>query len=270
MRKGREYSWTMGSDAELFLFDHERLRTTVAPTMRALLVGQDVPEWLAALRVSEFRESPELREKQERDLEALSEHFRARPLDLTRDCGALGDDLAWLGTWEPGFWSTPEQYLCREESCAAAALCPYQQRSLASLREELAMLFEEAVSTCISEPVFLGRNLGAHHYLQHVPSGPLAARWRASLLPLETRGVLLGQSGGVGEGVHGWLDVAEAQSLAELIAEVGVPEQAEEKEDFLGWSLDRFRDKVDEAAEAGLGVLWGHDLRVAGGWSRPT
>ena len=260
----------MGSDAELFLFDHERLRTTVAPTMRALLVGQDVPGWLAALRGAEFRESPGLREEQERGLEALSEHFRARPLDLTRDCGALGVDLAWLGTWEPGFWSTPEQYLCREESCVAASRCPYQQRGLASLREELGMLFEDAVSTCISEPVFLGRNLGAHRYLQHVPTGPLAARWRAAVLPLETRGVLLGQSGGVGEGVHGWLDAAEAQSLARLIAEVGVPEQAEAADDFLGWSLDRFRDKADEAVEAGLGVLWGHDLGVAGGWARPA
>lgn len=135
--------------------------------------------------------------------------------------------------------------------------------------EELADLFERVVTrSALSRPTVLGLRFTALAQLfpAELTPDPLA---RDLLALLDGRGRYWAHgTGGYGEGIHGWLDHAEAALLAGCLAPVADAPLLEH------WSGDRpaaaehrarsgqFCAALQDAVAGGRGALWGRDLRI--------
>lgn len=273
----------MGSQAEIFVFDYERYCGEVVPALVELLrTGEAVP-WLDDV----FRSLTHMDEDgYDVRWPRLASQLRDRPADLARHCTWLGGDLRYVGV-DPVDRYTGKQLTCRSVRCPERLHCRYHREVDRLAAEDLNELHEALVATrCLGPSQFLGRNSTPNDYVpvlhrQGVSAGdPL----RGLLAALATRGAAVGYQFGVGEGIHGWLTVAETAELAVHLDRLDLPryeptfaameETFAAMEDMMKlsrgdsfiesqWqdmSLSFVRTVATIAANGGRAVLWGNSV----------
>ncbi|MGK5681071.1 hypothetical protein [Actinoplanes sp. URMC 104] len=244
----------MGSDAELFLFDHDRYRHEVVPALVDLIRTGELAPWIADGEWGYDVEWPQ-----------MADWLRDHPADLARHCTWLGDDLRSAG-------ARPERRLlrCPSRTCPERGRCVFHTAN--DQREELHALHEALVATrCLGEAQFVGRTATPDYYLPvldrlGVPGdGPVRAHLRA----LGTRGTVVGYRWGSSEGIYGWLTVAETADLAVRLDRLPLPRYAptfagmagqDRDRDWPALSLSFVRTVATIAAGRGRAVLWGNDV----------
>jgi hypothetical protein len=217
----------MGADASIFLFDYSVYRDIVAPAITRFLPDGHVSEWLQDIR----RQHNEYLEIGESVSPCLQRFER---VDLRAHCDYLD---AQFGVAAPATFrnlceSTWDIRACKSCTCPARARCPFSACSKTNPTigdvEELLMLFQFAVARCcVGRGQFLGRSIDTFSYGSAldglgVPSGdPI----RILLERLGRRGFVVGYRWTTGtEGMHGWLDHAEADELSSRLFALDLPE----------------------------------------------
>lgn len=257
----------MGSDAEVFVFDHNAYMTEVVPALMELLLAGRAADWLnPLLKKREIR--PELWKK----------------TDIARFCKYLERDFSWRGPYDLAYtydlkW---DQRSCKSEDCPERERCPFHQSSSPAFAEEVNWLFQVAVGTqCLGRSQFVGRSATVSHYSELLPSlgvGPDDSI--VSLLArLGKRGFVIGYQWGFGyEGINGWLDPNETVDLAKRLDVLQLPRYGASLEamqqflraesgtyecpgfSFEALSLSFVRTVSTIAARESRGLLWGNGV----------
>ncbi|TWP51088.1 hypothetical protein FKR81_15760 [Lentzea tibetensis] len=221
----------MGSDAELFLFEHGRYLDEVVPALTELTSTGEIRPWLTEL-------------------------IEAVPADPD-------DDFTWRDEWVgellPHIREHPGALARHWTECGAQPSCDVDSWIL-NLFEELV---EAAVtSRCLGEHRFVGRTMSTLRYRQALADMRVADDdpIRGLLSSLASRGRAIGHRpvGGT-EGIHGWLSPEETADLADRLGRLPVDAAADE---LARWGLPRVRATAVTAAENGSGLLWGNDVFV--------
>jgi len=256
----------MGSDAEIFVFDHKTYIEKVVPDFQRFLLTAHAEPWLSALITNRHI-----------DIE-LNQQYH---LDLVRFCTYLStSDLSWKAIYEGSsvHWDW-EKRACSSPDCPERANCPYHSDNLNDNAGELNRLFEVAVAAeCLGESQFIGRSADITLYdglLQQSGIGiddPLCQL----LLLLARRGFIIGYQWINSDGIHGWLDHEETEELFQRLdvlnlpqyeTSFGVMESFNSKQGYqhpeFAWdalSLSFIRTVACIAIKAGKGILWGNSL----------
>ena len=254
----------MGSDAEVFLFDHEAYLRTVVPTFLKFLNDSPLVNWLE--RSVKRRElKPWLWEKR----------------DLARYLTALNPDFSWAthydlnDTYDRKWKERWSDFVDRNHSFHRTA--PSEE-----LVEQVNWLFQIAVSIkCVGASQFVGRSMTVSHYSELLTDLGVREDDRVVELfaALGKRGFLIGYQFGFGfEGINGWLDPSETAELTERLDVLPLPryetsfeamEQFRTREwggyecpdfSFEALSLSFVRTTAAIAAREHRGLLWGNDV----------
>jgi hypothetical protein len=202
----------VGSDAEVFIFDHNSYITKVVPTFHRLLLGSRPPDWLYSI----------LRRR-----EIKFEDWKKT--DIVRFCTYLGPDFSWGGPYDLKYihdiqW---DQRSCRSEDCPERLHCPFHRYTANRIAEEVLWLFQCAVSiTCLGRSQFVGRSMTADCYGKLLSNLGLREDDRVMILlaQLGKRGFVIGYQFGFGhEGINGWLDPLETTELAARMEPLPLP-----------------------------------------------
>lgn len=256
----------VGSDAEVFIFDHSAYMTEVVPAFLKLLLNGHAVDWLnPVLKKREIR--PELWKK----------------ADIARFCTYLERDFSWRGHYDLQHtydvqW---DQRSCKSEDCPERDRCPFHQNSPPAIAEEVNWLFKVAVSIkCLGRSQFVGRSATVSHYCELLPSlgvGPDDSIL-SLLARLGKRGFVIGYQWGFGyEGINGWLDLNETVDLAKRLDVLRLPrhETSFAMQQFLSaesgtyecpgfsfeaLSLSFVRTVATIAARENRGLLWGNGV----------
>lgn len=253
----------MGTDAEIFIFDHAVYRTTVVPAFVDILREGRVVDWLYP-----YIDSREL------------DPSRWERADLARLASRLNADLSWVGPYNLEY-SYTNVWL---EHWSYAGGDPKDLPSNDTV-EQINSLFTFAVSLkCLGLSQFIGRSRTVSHYSELLPK--LGVKQddptHQLLAALGKRGFMIGYQFGFGfEGPNGWLDSQETAELARRLDGLRLPryevsfaamEQFLRPEtrgyecpgfSFYELSLSFVRTVATIAAAEGRGVLWGNGLMPA-------
>jgi hypothetical protein len=252
----------VGSDAEVFVFDHARYVDEVVPAVVDVLrTGSIEAPWLAWFTA--YR--PE-------GMDLLRQHR----VDLDEHCLFLGTDLRYLD----GSGTSP---LCRWADCPVRDRCPLHETAAQLVGEAVSALFEVAVCLrCLGPGKFVGRSYTPRHHLRVLERlGVPDQRVRDLLEALALRATALRRVGW-SEGIHGWLTAGETAELALHLDELPLPryEASFERmrivhEEFSygpdhaaghrRWeelSLSFLRTAAFVAADQDRGILWANDVCV--------
>lgn len=202
----------MGSDAEVFVFDHDLYVREVVPGFLELLLSGRLPVWLR----------PAL---QKREIE----FERWKKADIARFCTYLEQDLSWRGPYNLAYtydlgW---DQRSCKSQECPERDRCPFHEITASETAEQVNWIFEAAVSIkCLGRSQFVGRSMTVSHYSDLLPA--LGVSQNDPLLPLIARlgkrGFVIGYQWGFGfEGINGWLDPTETNDLAQRLSLLALP-----------------------------------------------
>ena len=250
----------MGTDAEVFVFDHEAYLTAVVPAFLELFQEGQVAAWLEPF--GKHRElKPQLWDKR----------------DLARYLAGLEPDFSGAGGYDlqdtyGDDWETRWSHLHSLQSPAPAG----------DLAEQLNWLFKIAVSLkCIGAGQFVGRSRTVSDYAELLRELRVDNDDRIVelLAALGKRGYLIGYQFGSGfEGINGWLNQAETAALATALEVLPLPQYEEsfaamerfqnptsreyEHPDFSfeALSLSFVRTVAKIAAGEGRGLLWGNGV----------
>ena len=198
----------MGSDARVYVFDHERYVREVVPV---------VHEWLRTLHLDDPLDATFVAYQSDDGLQPtpgtdLAAHSTTLGADL-RFVGEPNAGHAWFDGWEPR--------RCRSETCPSRATCPWHQERF-NVGQVANDLIEWLVvkNACLGDRAFVGRTTTVGNYAELLDAvgHPAGSRLRELLDALGSRGRVIGyQWQSYGEGIHGWLDADEA---TELVAEL--------------------------------------------------
>lgn len=193
----------MGSDAEVFIFDHEAYLREVVPVFADVFREGHVAEWL----------QPFLKR---RELEpALWDRT-----DLARFGDSLNPDLSWRGPYDLE-WTYDDDWRKRW-STANENFAPSDK-----LAEQINWLFEIAVGIkCLGAGQFVGRSRTVSHFSDTLSELRVKQDDRIVelLAALGKRGFIIGYKFGFGfEGINGWLDPAETTELARRLDVLPLP-----------------------------------------------
>lgn len=251
----------MGSDAEVFLFDHSAYLRKVVPAFLKLLHDNQFDDWLQPF-------------VKRRDLKPWLWDKSALAKYLT----ALNPDFSWAThydlndtydkTWEER-WSDFVDH-------------PLQPAASSELVEQVNWLFKIAVSLeCLGDGQFVGRSTTVSRYSELLPDLGLREDDRIVELlgALGKRAFLIGYQFGFGfEGINGWLDPSETSELAKRLDVLPLPRyevsfaamkqfrtgELGEYEcpgfSFEALSLSFVRTTAAIAAREHRGLLWGNDV----------
>jgi hypothetical protein len=262
----------MGSDARVYIFDHARFVTEVVPSLRTMLVTGDVPPDVAS-RWHQLTHEP------------LPEIGRA---DLARDCTYLRAELAYEHRIEHGkpWFDDWSERGCTSTACRSAASCPFHRNNPRFADEVNGMIAGLVADRCLGESQFLGRSVNVAFYRELLQLSPIAGQPALTHLVenLGRRGRVIGYLFGNSDGIHGWLDAAETDELAQRVARLELPQYEASFEamerfrqrhtgpyggssfepppgySFPQLSLSFVRTVASIAAQQGRGILWGNDL----------
>jgi hypothetical protein len=257
----------MGSNAEVFLFDHDAYSRKVVPTFLEFLSDSSIVDWLQP-SVKRRELKPSLWDKN----------------DLTRYLTSLNPDFSWAAhydlndTYSKNWEERWSDFVDAHHSLRGAA--PTDE-----LVEQVNWLFKIAVSIkCLGPSQFVGRSRTVSHYSELLPDLGVREDDRVVelLAALGKRGFLIGYQFGFGfEGINGWLDPSEAAELAKRLDTLPLPryevsfaamqrfrtgEWGEyECPDFSSeaLSLSFVRTAAAIAAQEHRGLLWGNDVMPA-------
>src|SRR5882672_10628641 len=258
----------MGTDAEVFVFDHQAYIGEVVPAFVELLRDGRIVDW-----VRPFLERREIR----------PEHWDRT--DLARLCTYLLPDLSWRGPYDLSdtYGLKWDERSCKSEDCPEREHCPFHRSGSETIAEQINSLFKIAVSIkCLGPSQFVGRSKTVSYYwellagLGVVPDDPILNL----LARLGKRGFIIGHQFGFGfEGVNGWLDPSETADLArrqdvlplpryessfEAMERFRMPEANGGYEcqgfSFEALSLSFVRTVAAIAARGRRGLLWGNGV----------
>ena len=256
----------MGSDAEVFLFDHDAYLSKVVPAFLNFLTESPGVDWL----------QPFVNQRQLKhclwDKSDLAGYFTALNPDFS--CAGPYDlTYTYSKSWEER-WS--DFVDAADDSRAAPS---------AELVEQVNWLFEIAVSIkSLGPSQFVGRSATVSQYADLLSQLGVKENDRivALLASLGKRGFLIGYQFGFGfEGVNGWLDQLETAELAERLGMLPLPRYeasfAAMQEfrtgewgeyqcpdfSFEALSLSFVRTTAAVAARVHRGMLWGNDVLPA-------
>jgi len=267
----------MGSDAEVFIFDHDAYVREVVPAFLELLLTGQAPDWLRPIIKS-------------RDIRIEN----LKSTDILRHCTYLNKDFSWRGPYDEKdiYGLKWDQRACKSEVCPELDHCAFHQNSSPTTAEEINRLFEVAVSIkCLGPCQFVGRSMTVIEYwsllfdLGIQPDNPLLNL----LILLGKRGFIIGYQWGFGfEGINGWLDPHETLELTRRLEELSLPKYEASLEAMEGFkkpypipeiyeqfggivyehpgisfealSLSFVRTIAKMAAMTGKGVLWGNGV----------
>jgi hypothetical protein len=248
----------MGSDAEIFLFDHQAYTTLVVPAFLELFGTGRIADWLRPL-LARRKVRPELWDR----------------TDLSRFLAGLKPDLSWLGPydlkdtfgrdWPTGWVESIEGDPPTEDTA-----------------EQVNWLFEKAVEIkCLGPGQFVGRSATVSYYSNVLSQLGVKENDRTVdlLAALGKRGYLIGYKFGFGfEGINGWLEPAETGELARRLETLPLPRYeisfaAMEQFRMLDWgsykcegfsfealTLSFVRTVATIASGERRGLLWGNDV----------
>ena len=196
----------MGTDAEVFLFDHDVYLRTVVPTFLKLLEDNTVVDWLQPF-VKRHELEPSLWDKSE----------------LAGYLNALNPDFSWAARYD-----LKDTYRKNwQERWSDFAVSVQHAAPSEELVEQVNWLFKIAVSiNCIGDSQFVGRSRTVSNYSELLPDLGVREDDRTVelLAALGKRGFLIGYQFGFGfEGINGWLDPSETAELAERLDTLPLP-----------------------------------------------
>ncbi len=255
----------MGSDAEVFVFDHDAYLTEVVPTFLEFLKDRPLDDWLQPF-VKRRELKPSLWDKS----------------DLARYFTALNPDFSWAGQSDPKYTYSKNWEERWSEFVHATSGNDLRTAPSAELVEEVNWLFQIAVSIkSLGPSQFVGRSKTTSDYSDLLPELGVKEDDRifALLAALGKRGFLIGYQFGFGfEGVNGWLDPSETAELAERLDTLPLPryeasfaamqqfrtgewgEYACPNFSFEALSLSFVRTAAAIAACDDQGLLWGNGV----------
>jgi hypothetical protein len=266
----------MGTDAEVFIFDHDAYLTAVVPAFFELLGGGKIADWLEPFaRRRELK--PWLWPRSDLD------RYRAA-LNSDLSCGHSPYDLRWTygKDWQEQ-WSRGTEASVNSDIPSADTI------------EQINWLFKIAVSIkCLGGSQFVGRSQTVNLYAEILSELGVRDDDRIVelLAALGKRGFLIGYQFGSGcEGVNGWLDATETAELAERLDALSLPRyevsfaamEQFRRPDMGGYECEGFsfealslsfvRTIATIAAQESHGVLWGNgvmppDFYLSGQFSR--
>jgi len=256
----------MGSDAEIYIFDHKIYIEEVVPDFQHYLLTSQAKPWL-----QELIENPHI------DLELN----RLYNVDLVRFCTYLSTrDLSWNHASKSSSisWGWKER-ACYSRDCPERANCPYHLNNSNTNPGELNRLFEVAVcSKCLSDSQFVGRSADINLYdkLLRNLGVDTADPIHHLLHLLSRRGFIIGYQWSNSDGIHGWLNHDETKNLFQRLDALDLPRYEvsfsvmssfNSKHGYqhpqYPWdalSLSFIRTVAYMAIQVGKGILWGNDL----------
>jgi hypothetical protein len=263
----------MGSDAEVYIFDHARFVTEVVPMVRTLLATGVVEPDVAALA-------------RELDRDPLPSLGGA---DLARDCTYLRvSDLAleqrvdrkdpWRDRWE--------LRACTSVVCPSHVHCPFHLARRDATEDVISLIEALVVDRCLGPSQFVGRSVNVGYYRDLLQ--PSVFDEQHPLTPLldalGRRGRVMGYTFANSDGIHGWLDPDETRALVRHMASLHLPEyeasfdameafrrrlegphggssyEPPPEFTFEQLSLSYLRTVATIATQQQRGILWGNDL----------
>lgn len=256
----------MGSDAEVFLFDHDAYLRIVVPTFLKFLTDSPVADWLEPW-VKRRELKPWLWDK----------------TDLARYFTAFHPDFSWAtdydlnNTYSKNWEERWSDFVVVSKNDSIQLPVPSVQ-----LVEQVNWLFKTAISIkCVGTSQFVGRSKTVSHYSELLPDLGVRGDDRVVelLAALGKRGFLIGYQFGFGfEGVNGWLDRSETAELATRLDVLPLPGYEASFEamqqfrtgewagyecpgfSFEALSLSFVRTTAAIAAREHRGLLWGNDV----------
>jgi hypothetical protein len=262
----------VGSDAEVFVFDHARYVDEVVPAIidlvRTAAIAAPWLAWFAAY-----------------DPEGMA-MLRQHRVDLQEHCIFLGTDLRYLGDGHG-----PSQQFCGWTACPVRDRCPLHAISAEApdrtATDVVQSAFAAAVKLrCLGPSMFLGRTYRPSRYLSVFErlGAPADRRLRELVDSLALRAFTLRENIGLYEGINGWLTVDETVELAVYLDELPLPrdeasfermkvlqrefryrpgeDEVAEQHRWEELSLSFLRTAAFIAADRGKGILWAHDVTV--------
>jgi hypothetical protein len=213
---------SMGSDANVYVFDHGRYLSDVIPALRRLLLTGELEPWLGSIM-------------NQRSGRTFAPGL-FRDTDLLQYCTYLTADFApedfsaisEIHRPHVQGWGTRA---CPSEECPARSNCPFHKSAPQAVVEELHYVIEAAVaSRCLDatplHSLFVGRTMNAADYTElldhlNVPSDHSV---RVLLKKLCIRGFVIGYQWTLsGDGIHGWLDPDETSQLLSDLRQLPLP-----------------------------------------------
>lgn len=193
----------MGSNAEVFIFDHETYLREVVPTFIGLFRENQVADWLRPF-LKRRQLDPQLWDSGE----------------LARFGDSLNPDLSCRGPYD--LKETYDNNWKQRWSASNENSAPSED-----LAEQINWLFEIAVSVkCLGASQFVGRSKTVSHYAKTLSELGVKDNDRIAelLAALGKRGFIIGYQFGFGfEGINGWLDATEAAELANRLGMLPLP-----------------------------------------------
>jgi hypothetical protein len=263
----------MGADAELFLFDFEQYETDVVPRFLRFLLDGHAEGWFLTLS-EEFGPFTDLTSGTDllRHCTYLNKDFSiAKPPE---DMETLGRQIHWSDQGQA--WSGAER-ACRSSTCPENWRCPFHRNQ--PQPEDLNYFFVGCVGRrCLGQSQFVGRSMSALHYGEILSKLGVAEKSsiRELLSLLGTRGFVVGYRFSNGDGIHGWLNPAETQTLATELNTLDLPRYKTSFEamanfssqgnydhpgiPFTHLSLSFIRTVALLAVQQQKGILWGNDI----------
>lgn len=252
----------MGTDAEVFLFDHDAYLRTVVPTFLEFLEDSPVVDWLQPF-VKRWELQPWLWDKS----------------DLARYLTALNPDFSWPAHYDLNY-SYGKDWKERWTDLVGTSV--ESEAPAEELVEQVNWLFKIAVSIkCVGDSQFVGRSMTTSHYSELLPDLGVREDDRVVelLAALGKRGFLISYQFGFGfEGINGWLDPSETAELAKSLDVLPLPryevsfsamEQFRTGEwggyecpgfSYEALSLSFVRTTAAIAAREHRGLLWGNGV----------
>jgi len=264
----------MGSDARVYIFDDGIFQDVVVPAFHKLLLDSSVAPWLKKVQD----------ELNQEGFDIATHVFGG--VDFKKNCRYLKPDFAYSGSEKDQWTSRWQTRACSLIDCPDEKHCPLHRSNASTLAEDLAILFERAVSSqCLGRSQFVGRSMSPMKYSVSLfdPDCKVDPKLDKFLKLLAYRGFVIGYQFCNSDGIHGWLSAEETRQFANILPPLQLPPFEKSFE-----AMENFRTKSNTgpayelpqgysfkhlsfaflrtvgvlASEQGKGILWGNDLSI--------
>ena len=223
----------MGSDAEIYIFDHNKFIEECVPEFHKLLNGQQSAEWFGSHHKAYMVDV----------WETIQTYTKDHRTNISDHCEILAEDFTYIGPYfndhvfDEGFHYHnferlygPEARFCTSETCPEAAYaCPFHttRQGSSAIMQDLNILFIEIIGNhCLGARQFVGRSMTPFKFYTILKSldDERKEKLKSYLYKLGSRGKVIGYAWGNSDGIHGWLDEHETEAFIQLLTELDLPE----------------------------------------------
>lgn len=257
----------MGSDARIYIFDHNKYTTEVIPALKSFLLTGHLNPWLS-----------ELKHKID-TVWYVPEYLCSSSIDIDKYCNYLEADFSARNQYSLFSGIDWELRSCKSPSCLLRDFCIFHTSSgRDNVKYFNCLICGAIIEKTLGRSQFVGRSQRASWYQEDLHFNNL--RLIKLLSALAYRGNVIGYLWKNSDGIYGWLSPSETCQLYQELSKIDLPlldrsfDAMEEalrefrsernpepsRLNFCKLSLSFVRTVAQIAYEQDCGILWGNDL----------